>query len=969
MKIPVTRRPNASSLFVGRKDVLDRLQKIFIQRADSKLISRRSCLLWGTGGIGKTQICLKFIEEISGRLSHVFWIDASSEESITMSLRGISSISAAQACCLDDSVESVLQWMSDIQEEWLIVFDNADNLPVYVVEKFIPPGKRGNILITSRNRSMGRIVSSGNIIEIDQMEEADAITLLLNASRLDALAEHKEAAKDIVTALGCIPLAVDQAGAYIEAGKCSIHKYLQQLSLHHQALMTDATFRGASNYDQTVYGTWDLSFEEIKKRASGQSSAGGAQAAQAAILILQICAFYHHSNISKDIFRSAAEEESREHVACTVCCEVAENLPLAKPLLDHTLLALDNYGHWDEFLFGQGIAVLLSFSLMKRDQSSEMLSIHPLVHCWSREQISKSEQERMYEMGSIILGCAISHELSSYSYGLRRLIFQHILASESYGSQIGLTKNYYDDKWNRFRYVMSENGSWEHAEQLGIQVTDMRKKVLGEEHPSTLKSIENLAITYIDMGNSNKAEQLIVKVLDMRKIVLGAEHLDTLRSMANLASIYSKKGRWNEAEQLEVQALDMRKKVLGAEHPDILISMGNLATTYSSMGKWNEAEQLGVQVLDMTKKVLGAEHPKTLASMANLATTYQRQGRLNEAVKLEVQVLDMRKMVLGAEHPETLRSMANLANTYFEMGKCIEAEQLEIQVLDMRKKILGAEHPDTLISMENLGRTYTNMGDLDQGEQLVVQVLNIRKKVLGAEHPDTLRSMANLATISYANKGKWDEAEQLRVQVLDMRKKLLGEEHPDTLFSMANLGFTYSQNGKLNEAEKLEIQVLDMRKELLGAEHPETLRSMAYLSITYSKKEKWDEAEQLGVQVLDMRKKVLGAEHPDTLFSMANLANTYANKGKWSEAEQLEIQILDMRKKLLGAEHPNILESMTNLATTFLNQGKWNDLEQLEFQTLDMRKKMLGAEHPDTLTCMENLRLIKEFKEYLDLQV
>ena len=102
---------------------------------------------------------------------------------------------------------------------------------------------------------------------------------------------------------------------------------------------------------------------------------------------------------------------------------------------------------------------------------------------------------------------------------------------------------------------------------------------------------------------------------------------------------------------------------------------------------------------------------------------------------------------------------------------------------------------------------------------------------------------------------------------------------------------------------------------------------------------------------------------------MANLANTYANKGKWSEAEQLEIQILDMRKKLLGAEHPNILESMTNLATTFLNQGKWNDLEQLEFQTLDMRKKMLGAEHPDTLTCMENLRLIKELKEYLDLQV
>ena len=108
---------------MGRKDVLDRLRKIFIHGADSKL--RRSCLLWGTGGIGKTQICLKFIEEMSGRLSHVFWVDASSVESITMCLRGIS---AAQASGLDDSVDSVLQWMSGIQEEWLIVLDNADNL-------------------------------------------------------------------------------------------------------------------------------------------------------------------------------------------------------------------------------------------------------------------------------------------------------------------------------------------------------------------------------------------------------------------------------------------------------------------------------------------------------------------------------------------------------------------------------------------------------------------------------------------------------------------------------------------------------------------------------------------------------------------------------------------------------------------------------------------------------------------------
>ena len=411
---------------------------------------------------------------------------------------------------------------------------------------------------------MGRVISFENIIEINEMEEMDAITLLLKASCLDASAEHIEVAKKIVTELGCMPLAVDQAGAFIEAGRCSIDKYLQQFSLHRQTLMSDATFRGASNYDRTVYGTWDLSFKEIRKRASGQSSAGNAQPAHAAILILQICAFYHHSNISKDIFRSAAEE----HV---VDSEVAENLPLAMSSLDRTLLALDTNGHWDEFIFGQGIAVLLSFSLMKRDKSSEMLSVHPLVHCWSREQISKSEQQRMYEMGSTILCCAISRRLSSYDYGLRRLIFPHITANESHGSQMGLTKKYYDDKWNNFIFVMSEIGDWKNAEQLEVQVLDMRKKMLGVEHLHTLISMGNLARIYANQGKWNEAEQLVVQVLDMRKKLLGAEHLSTLEAIAGLASIYLGQGKWKEAEQLEAQALDLRQKLLGIENPDTLL--------------------------------------------------------------------------------------------------------------------------------------------------------------------------------------------------------------------------------------------------------------------------------------------------------------------------------------------------------------------------------------------------------------
>ena len=110
--------------------------------------------------------------------------------------------------------------------------------------------------------------------------------------------------------------------------------------------------------------------------------------------------------------------------------------------MDHTLLHLDNDGYWDEYMFGQGISVLLSFSLMRREQSLEIFSVHPLVHYWSRERMSKSDQKKMCQIGSTILSYGISQKFETQDYKLRRLIFPHIKANNLYERQIGLIKPY-----------------------------------------------------------------------------------------------------------------------------------------------------------------------------------------------------------------------------------------------------------------------------------------------------------------------------------------------------------------------------------------------------------------------------------------------------------------------------------------------------------------------------------------------
>ena len=144
------------------------------------------------------------------------------------------------------------------------------------------------------------------------MAEKEAISLLVKASHLAELPKNTYSiAQQIVNELCCLPLAVDQAGASIEARLCSLDNYLEHLSQHRKKLMNHPSFRGASQYNHTVYETWDLSFNVIESRANKKSDEHDRAAAQAAVLILETAAFLHHENIIEAAFRKAALECSK----------------------------------------------------------------------------------------------------------------------------------------------------------------------------------------------------------------------------------------------------------------------------------------------------------------------------------------------------------------------------------------------------------------------------------------------------------------------------------------------------------------------------------------------------------------------------------------------------------------------------------------------------------------------------------
>jgi hypothetical protein len=678
---------------------------------------------------------------------------------------------------LDGSPQSALWWISSLRENYAMVFDNADNLTPEELEQYFPSGLGGNILITSRNSGLKHLTLHENSLEVKEMEENDAISLLLRAACLDNSQEDLQAeASKIVNELFYIPLAIDQAGAFIAFGGTHIRDYLNEYSQYRERLLSYPAFKGVSKYNRSVYGTWELSFKEIQQRAKSDNFQR-AEAAKSAMFLLAIFAFFHFDGITEEIFSYAATQEHKKY-------KQRSTLPLASSVIDCTLLQLHNTGQWNNFIFKEGVRVLLSFSLIKLVSSKGIYTMHPLIHAWGRDRMSSEDRQKYCLMAYAMLACSLPADFDEQPYQFRRVLVTHLKANiqHSVMAKKETVGRYFADAYEKFGKLLREQGYSSEAEKFQIQLLFITSRTLGEDHQGTINVMAELAITYESLGKYADAEMLQIKVIDLANRYLGEEHQYTIMAMGNLANTYWGLGKYLAAEKLQIQVLDIRNRLLGEEHPNTIMAMGNLANTYQSLGKYLAAEKLQIKVLDLRNRLLGEEHPDTIIAMDNLAVTYGSLGKYDDAEKLQIEVLNMRNRLLGEEHPDTFTAMYNLASTYQWLGKYADAEKLRIQVLDMRNRHLGEEHPDTIRAMGSLAITYESLGKYADAEKLQIKVLDLRNRLFGEEHPATIIAMDNLA-ITYKSLGKCADAEKLQIQVLDMRNRLLGEEHPDTILS------------------------------------------------------------------------------------------------------------------------------------------------------------------------------------------
>ncbi|MEA5503662.1 CHAT domain-containing tetratricopeptide repeat protein [Halotia wernerae UHCC 0503] len=510
---------------------------------------------------------------------------------------------------------------------------------------------------------------------------------------------------------------------------------------------------------------------------------------------------------------------------------------------------------------------------------------------------------------------------------------------------------------NNLAALYHAQGSYLQAEKLFLEALELWKEIFGEEHFQVATNLNNLAEIYREQGQYIKSEQVHLDVLAMRKYLFGDEHPDIAQTLTNLATLYTSQGRYRDAEQMHLQALAMKKSLFENEHFEITISLNNLAALYDFQGRYLEAEEKFLEVLDRWKKILGSEHPYIASTLNNLAENYKEQGRYVEAEQKYLAALAMRQRLLGRQHPDVAASLNNLAESYLNQGRYLEAEKKYLEAYSLRKQLFGSEHIDVFDSLINLAVTYTYQGRYLEAERQYLLIIPKLESLLGKEHPGIANNLNNVAGL-YEEQGRYSEAEQKYLAALEIQKNLLGNEHPEIATTLNQIAGLYRLQGRYSESEQLHLESLAMTKHLLGERHPSVAASLNNLAVLYDAIAQYSQAESLLLEALSIVKNAFGDQHPHVSSNMNNLAVIYDFQGRYQEAEQLHLETLQLRKSLLGESHPQISTSLNNLAELYFSLGRYQEAEQKYLETLAMRKRLLGEEHPDVAFSLNNLATV-----------
>ncbi len=748
------------------------------------------CVIYGLGGAGKTQFCLRYAEDNKARYWGLFWIDASSEENAENSYASL-----GQQMGKGATFSGGMHWLSQCTKPWLLVIDNADD-PDLDVSKYFPVGGSGHILITTRNPGAEIYATVGHL-RFSGLDPEDAVNLLLKTAfpRDESPSPRSDSgrtAQKIASELGYLALAIANAGTSIRRNIYTLEMYLRHYLGHRKAMIIS---KSISTADQAnIITTWEIPFQRIVSRKTLECGD--------AVDLIHISAFMHFDSIPEAIFqRSWKDIDTRRQ---------SQNSPgMAQIRPD-----------WDEgsqFRLRTALSILYNHSIIDHDPKKGVVSLHPVIQRWAKDRLSEADQKRWLSAAIAVLAQCISPLMEASGQRLRRSLLPHIEAclrelKTLYG-KVGPDTVERAIEIERFAWVFAENGLWKRARLYQSDILNFRTKRSGRFNPHTIQAQRSLAESNFNLFD------LLPCVMAQRGLLI--THWFARPSFAD----------W------------MTWPPWKPGHIPYCITLSDLTLSLWFAGRLELSKRAGERAVKGLMKRLGPDDPLTLTAMFNLARTYLHLGEQHASRTLLVEVLRKRKRFFGLDHPDTLMTRNELAMSFCVAREYLPAaERLVSNVLAARKRVLGEEHAYTLWSMNDLARVYTTRQRPLEAIAILDKAAPVIRRTLGEAHPGMSMTKANLAQ-AYVRAQRWGEAETLLKEV----RQVIPQDHPDSIVAILGHIHVRIATGHLEEAEADCLKALDIigRDKVLSGDVRRPVAFVDHLSTIYRRQERWRELEAL----------------------------------------------------------------------------------------------------------------------------
>jgi tetratricopeptide (TPR) repeat protein len=539
-------------------------------------------------------------------------------------------------------VQAVRRWLGQ-HDGWLLVFDNARRPED--LRPYLPPGGAGHVLVTSRNPHWRALASP---LTVKVMERTESVAFLLKRTGQT----DEAAAGQLAEALGDLPLALAQAGAYVSQTGTTFPAYLDLFQSRRTELWQKE--RPPLDYPATVATTWDLAFHQVQR-----ASPTGAD-------LLNLCAFLAPDDIPQDLLRGGAQH-------------------LPPPLAEAVA---------DPLKFDEAVAALLLYSLFER--TGDVLSVHRMVQAVARDRLAEEAHQTWAEAAVRLVNDAFPFDSDDVrTWPVCARLLPHALAAAGHAEALQVASEATGRLLNQTGLYLQGRAEFAEAKVAYERALAIDEAAFGPDHPRVAIRVNNLGDVLQDLGDLVGARAAHERALAIWEKQLGPEHPNVASAVNNLGSVLKDLGDLAGAREAFQRALAIFEKVLGADHPNVATLVNNLGGVLQALGDLAGARVHYERALAIDEAAFGPHHPEVATDINNLGVVLQALGDLAGARAHYERALAIDEAAFGPHHPKVALRLWNLGTVLQGQGEIQRAREAYQRALATFEHFLGPDHPHT----------------------------------------------------------------------------------------------------------------------------------------------------------------------------------------------------------------------------------------------------------------------------------